>query len=110
MLYEPFRSALTEKGVGISGAWFQERLDLHSGKLNEDLSLWDSRFDNRADLVLIKSQHVLSMNGSSFRGKELSINGGVVGASLYMSDATFETDTIDLIGVKVDFITCCSFG
>ncbi len=101
LLYEPFHSAITEKGVIISGAWFQERVVLSSGKLNEDLSLWDSRFDNSAELGLVHSQYLLSMDGSYFRGEEVNINGGVVGGSLFMRDVTFETD-IDLIAVKVN--------
>ena len=69
LLYEPFRSALTEKGVIILGAWFQERLVLYSGKFNEDLMLDDSRFDNGADLEHIQSQYLLTMDGSFLRGE-----------------------------------------
>lgn len=37
--YPPFSNALTEKGVRISGAIFEEKLDLNSTRINEDLDL-----------------------------------------------------------------------
>ena len=66
------------------------------------LYMRDATFETDVYLDAVKVDGNLDLSGSSFRGKELSINGGVVRQNLYMSDkAIFETDTIDLSAVKV---------
>ncbi len=39
LLYEPYRSSLTRKGVRIIGAWFPEPIDLEDARINAELRL-----------------------------------------------------------------------
>jgi hypothetical protein len=69
LLYEPYRSALTYKGVRIIGAWFKEPLDLSNATLAHEVWLHNSRFESDVDLSRLKSSHLVSLIGSKFNGK-----------------------------------------
>ena len=63
----------------------------------------DGTFDTDVDLTGVNVSGKLEMDGSTFRGEKLSINGGVVGSELFMRDGTFETD-VEFIGSRVEIL------
>ena len=88
LFHEPFRGALTRKGVRIIGAWFEEPIDLTNGNLSHQLLLDKSRFESNVALRRLKSSERISLSGSKFTGK-LKMNALQVGGSLLMSKAEF---------------------
>jgi hypothetical protein len=88
LLYEPYRSALTNKGVRIIGAWFKEPLDLSNATLAHEVWLVDSRFESDVDLSWLKSSHLIWLEGSKFNG-ELDMDALQVNSFLFMSQGEF---------------------
>ncbi len=97
---EPYKSALTRRGVRIIGAWFKEEVDLTNADIDHELCLVKSRFDYGLDFNYLKTSSLISLQGSTFKGK-VSMDKMHVNSYLVMSDgAVFEGEVI-LIGAKV---------
>ena len=69
LLHEPYRGALTHKGLRIVGAWFKGSLDLSSGQISRPVWLNQCRFDSEVDFMYLRSAYYISLEGSIFRGK-----------------------------------------
>ena len=78
LLDDPYRGALTRKGVRIDGAWFQDVVDLESSRLSIEVRLNGCRFlepflfsyavaDNLISIMNSKFINNLNMRGSRFR-------------------------------------------
>ncbi len=72
LLKEPYRQALSRHGVAIIGARFAEVVDLSDAVLSCPLALRDSVFDKGANLLRLKSEYSLDLDGSNL--KRLSLN------------------------------------
>jgi uncharacterized protein YjbI with pentapeptide repeats len=83
LLYEPYRSALTRKGVWIVGALFKMPLDLSSANLSQDLLLIRSKFGSYTDFSRLRSSKLISLDGSSLFGK-LEMDSMQVEGNLFM--------------------------
>ena len=99
LLQEPYRGALTRKGVTIVGAWFTEALDLSSATLDHQLGLGDCRFESNVRLSRLKTTQVISLVGSKFTG-ELDMSSLKVGSSLFMRGGA-EFAEVNLLGAKI---------
>lgn len=99
LLYEPFRSALTEEGVVIEGAWFREKIDLSGAEIHQLLALHWSRLDQGACLRGLRSQNWLSLIGSAVSGA-LDMDGAEVRGSLIMNQGEFRE--VVLRSAKID--------
>jgi urease beta subunit len=67
LLKEPYVRAVPRHGVAIVGARFSELVDLSEAVLTRPLLLHDSVFDKGANLLRLKSEYSLDLDGSSFR-------------------------------------------
>ena len=74
LLYEPYISSLTHKGIHISGAWFVEMIDLQNANINYEIRIEFSRFDETVDLFAVKTSSLISFNNSSFYKNPTRIN------------------------------------
>jgi len=83
LLRDPYREALTHKGVKIFGAWFKAPIDLSEASLPCPLKLLVCRFDSNVYLRLVRTPRTISVAGSKFAG-ELNMNGLRVGGNLEM--------------------------
>jgi hypothetical protein len=84
LLHEPYRGALTRHGVQIVGAWFKEPLDLSDATLAHSLWLGGSRFDSKVVLDLLKTNHSIKFEKSTFF-KELILIGTKIDGQLDMA-------------------------
>jgi hypothetical protein len=98
LLYDPFRSALTRKGVHIVGAWFAEPVDLESARIEAQLLLERSRFDGNVTFARTHLRSLLWMDGSRFAG-QLNMVRMQVADDLVMRKAEF--GAVDLRGAKI---------
>ena len=108
LLHEPFRGALTRKGVRIVGAWFRQPVDLDRGALDRQLWLDRSRFESNVSLLRLRSPDLISLEGSKFTGR-LVMASMELGGSLIMRGAEFGEvvlrgarirDQLDMTGSK----------
>jgi hypothetical protein len=99
---EPYASALPTEGVRIVGAWFQEPLELASGRLNHQLRLEECRFEGLASLTNLNVDGTLSLRGSVFYGERLGLDLGdaKISGRLDMSSATV-SGRLDMQGLEV---------
>jgi hypothetical protein len=72
LLKEPYRQALSRRGVAIVGAQFAAPVDLSEAVLTCPLLLQDSVFAQGANLLRLRSEYSLDLDGSNF--KSLSLN------------------------------------
>jgi len=123
LLHDPWRSAITLKGVQIIGAHFEEPLDLENAEiafdlildkciftkpvllatsnLKGDLSFADSQFSAKLDLERINAAKSVSLNGSSF--SELTLYGGTISKDLRM-DHMKSSGEVNLIGLETTYL------
>lgn len=99
LLREPYRSAVTRKGVCIEGAWFDEPLDLMQATISFDLFLDHCRFEDAVFMANVKTAGLLSFQGSKFAGK-LNLNGAQIETDLFMRNKAEFAD-VDLLSSKV---------
>ncbi len=100
LTHEPYKSALTRRGVCIVGAWFREKVDLSNANIDYELWLEKSRFDYGLDFNSLKTSNHVSFEGSVFKST-VDMDGIQVGKRLVMSEgAVFESEVI-LRGAKV---------
>jgi uncharacterized protein YjbI with pentapeptide repeats len=96
---EPYRSALTRKGVVIVGARFTEAIDLENAELEHPFGLQDSRLEKDVDLDGVRSKFPMAFSGSDVAGTldmyELELSG-----DLMIQNAHFAE--VDLRGAHVD--------
>lgn len=89
LLHEPYRTALSHRGIRIKGAWFIEPLDLSDATLTKPLGLEDCRFDEEVILSHLETPYWISLAGSTFN-RALSMHRLQVGGSLRLhKGATF---------------------
>ncbi len=97
---ETYKNALTRRGVRIIGAWFREVVDLTNADIKHELWLVKSRFDYDVYFNSLKTSNLISLQGSTFKGK-VSMDNLHVDSYLVMDDgAVFEGEVI-LLGSKV---------
>ena len=90
LLHEPYRDAISRKGVRIAGAWFKDEIDLSDATLTRNLCLEKSRIDADVNLHFFKTTHSLFLRGSIFNGN-LNMESMQVDGELHMSnDAEFK--------------------
>lgn len=99
LLREPYRSAVTRKGVYIEGAWFVEPLDLMRATLSFDLILYRCRFQNAVYMAGLKVSGLVSFQGSKFNDK-LDLNSARIENDLFMRDGA-EFANVELLSTKV---------
>jgi uncharacterized protein YjbI with pentapeptide repeats len=99
LLHEPFRGALTRKGVRIIGAWFLEPIDLENANLEHELRLDDSRFDSTVNLRRLETEHGISLEGSKFTDT-LDMEGLQVEKDLFMRGGAKFAE-VRLVGAKI---------
>jgi uncharacterized protein YjbI with pentapeptide repeats len=120
LLKEPYRHALSRHGVAIVGARFTEPLDLSEAVLTCPLSLRGSVFDKGANLLRLKSEYSLDLDGSNLeslslnaaRLLRLSIRGAAVSGDVNLAVAHVAGNIqlngsrfagpVDLSGIHVD--------
>jgi hypothetical protein len=99
LLKDKYRHALTRRGVVISGARFTETVDLEGAQLEDDFGLFRSLLGKGADLILLRSTHVIALSGSKVIGM-LKMNGLQIDQSLLMRN-TAEIGQVDLTSAHV---------
>jgi hypothetical protein len=99
LLYDPYRGALTHKGVRIVGGWFREPIDLENARIHVELKLDGSRFDQPLSFRSMRTEGLLSLFGSKFSGK-LNMDKIAVGEDLFM-DGDAEFQDVDLTGAEI---------
>lgn len=130
LLKEPYRSAVTRKGVCIEGAWFNEHLDLMLATVICNLFLNRCRFDHAVYMAGLKASGLVSFQGSKFNDKvdlssaqiendlfmrngaeftEVELIGTDVGGHLDMSGSKFN-DKLNMNGLKVGGTLCMRDG
>jgi hypothetical protein len=82
-LKDPYRSALTRRGVRIMGAHFDEMVDLQNAELQHQLWLGESILDQGANFSGLKASGLVSLEGSTIWG-DLNLNGAEVGGDLLL--------------------------
>lgn len=100
LLTEPYRSAVTRKGVHIEGAWFDEPLDLIAAIINFNLLLVRCRFGCYVSMAHVKTAGTLSFAGSKFENT-LILNGARIGIDLLMRNEG-EFGNVELKSTEVD--------
>ncbi|MEK6708434.1 MAG: hypothetical protein AABY81_06485 [Pseudomonadota bacterium] len=95
LLTDPYRRALTRRGVVIIGARFTEAIDLEGAELQHRLGLTNSLIENDVDLRRLRSKYPIALEGSKVAGT-LKANGLDLGANLLMRYGEFAT---------MDFVT-----
>jgi len=99
LLYEPYRNALTHRGVRIVGAWFPEPINLENARITTELRLEASRFEKQLSLRSMRTDGLLSLVGSDFEDY-LNMDKINVAEDLFMDGgATFKD--VDLTGARV---------
>lgn len=80
-------SKVSRKGIRISGAWFQEKIDLENGHIRHDLWLDHCRFDDSLNLSAIEIEATLSLEGSFLTkpNAELDLSHTRIGHQLNLS-------------------------
>ena len=86
LLYEPYRSAITRKGVRIVGAWFPGKVDLRKAEIRSDMWLNNSRFEDDVLLNGFRSGFGLALRKSMLAG-ELRLIGADIRDKLDLSQA-----------------------
>ena len=95
LLKEPYRHALSRRGVAIVGARFSEPVDLSEALLTCPLLLRDSVFEKGAHFLRLKSEYSLDLDGSNLHSLDLnaarllrlSMRGAVVGGDVNLAVA-----------------------
>ena len=70
LLDPPFRARIREVGIDITGAHFQDELNLGNAKFDFDITLARTRFDRRLNLRAMETSRSLSLPGSSFSASQ----------------------------------------
>ena len=98
LLYEPFRSAISHRGIRISGASFPNYINLADTSIERPLMVHKSRFKSQVDMFRLRTASLISLEGSKF-DSGLNMNSSSVGVHLFMRDAIF--DKVDLKGAEI---------
>ncbi|EDM49172.1 pentapeptide repeat-containing protein [Marinobacter algicola] len=122
---ESLYSCISRKGVRVIGAWFEDGVDLESGRLNCDLWLDLCRFDDSANLNGVRIEGSLSLEGSFFsipnKGLDIAyakigeiltlsnirIRGELKGRGVEVAKTLFLNDVVCNKDVSLDY---CKFG
>src|SRR5262245_49552762 len=100
LLEHRFRSAIPRRGIRISGAWLNERVDLVNAKLDSELRIEQSRFEEAVLLSRLKTPFVLSFRGSMF-AEPVQLDGISVGEVLDLRESSFKKQC-DMTSAKVE--------
>jgi hypothetical protein len=94
LLNEKYRRALTRVGVRITGARFEERVDLENAEIRHELWLLRSRLHHGADFSGLRSTRLLLLQGSAVSDEldrdednpkeNLKLDGAEIGGNLYL--------------------------
>ena len=98
-LHEPYRSAVPDRGVWIVAAFFEQGLNLDDAVLQGPLILHSSQFNATVSMGRVRTQGMVSFNGSRIKGK-LDMDSARVGGHLWMKHADFAE--VRLTGAKTD--------
>ena len=99
LLHEPYRSAVPDRGVWIVAAFFEQGLNLDDAVLQGPLILHSSQFNATVSMGRVRTQGMVSFNGSRIKGK-LDLDSARVGGHLWMKHADFAE--VRLAGAKTD--------
>jgi hypothetical protein len=99
LLYDPYRSALTHRGVRIVGAWFPEPINLENAGIATELRLGASRFEQPVLLRSMRTDGLLSLVGSDFEDY-LNMDKINVAEDLFM-DGGAAFKNVDLTGARI---------
>ena len=99
LLHEPYRSAVPDRGVWIVAAFFEQGLNLDDAVLQRPLMLHSSQFNATVSMGRVRTQGMVSFNGSRIKGK-LDMDSARVGGHLLMKHADFAE--VRLAGAKTD--------
>jgi uncharacterized protein YjbI with pentapeptide repeats len=99
ILKEPFRGALSRKGVYIEGAWFVEALDLMMASIACNLILNRCRFESVVYMSGVKTSGLLSFEGSKFV-HELNFNSASIENDLFMRNGA-EFAAVEMVGTRI---------
>ena len=93
LMEDPYRSAVTSKGMMIVGAWFLEHIDLSESGFEKRISLTKSRFDRNVIMNSFIAGSSISLTGSHFIG-ELLMHKIEINGSLYVDMCLFSKQAI----------------
>lgn len=99
LLCKSYRSAISLKGVHISGAVFTEPIDLSNSFIDFPLYLLNCQFEKDVNFNWLKSSSVIYLDGSKFVGK-LSMIFLEIDKSLYLNNGA-EFSVLDLSAAKI---------
>ncbi len=99
ILNDPYRGALSSRGVHITGAWFKSGLDLSGKTLDQEIRMEGCRFDGAVDLSNMKStQNVLFSNSyfkETFHAKQMAVK-----KNFYLRTSVF-SGGISMVGATI---------
>ena len=98
LLKDPYRRALTRRGVVIAGARFVETIDLAGADLQHPLALAVSLVEHDADFSRLRSRYQLDLTDSKVTGT-VKLNGADLDANLVLTHGEFAA--LDLTGAHV---------
>ena len=95
------------KGVQLTGAWIDGKLDFHSCTLSRPLWLHDCHIDEAPDFI-DASASAIGLSGSHVPG--LDMNGLTTAGPVYLRDGFEAAGTVDLCGAHIGGQLDCSDG
>ena len=99
LLGENFVKEIPSRGVYIKGAWIDTQLDLSHGVIGYPLSFDNSRFERKVNLMDVKANAFISLQGSVFIARLIMERIHVKGALFLRDNAQF--CDVNLIGARV---------
>jgi hypothetical protein len=96
---KPYINSIPRTGVQISGAWFDEEVDLSSGIIERRLAMLKTRFNGHANFGYVIAKDFISLNGSRFAG-EVSFNAINIRTNLLINDALLNEE-VNMKGAQI---------
>ncbi len=100
LLHDPYRQALTIKGVRIVGARFTEVIDLSNADIGHELWLDESSFEGRIKIGRARAEALIAFDDSLLAGG-LDAYSAHLEQSLFVRRATIKNGA-DMTGIEVD--------
>ena len=99
LMVEPFRNAVSRKGVRVYGAYFAEKLDLQDASLKKPLRLEGSHFESEVNMVRLTAPTYISLKNSVF-SDSLTLCSSVITGELNMSEVRV-AKRLNLCGISI---------
>lgn len=104
---KPYMDSIPRTGVQITGAWFDEAIDISSGVIERRLEMVKTRFNGPVDFSYVIAKDFINLDGSRFADKasfsainirsELSINTSLFDGEVNLKGATIGSQ-VDMCG------------